>query len=389
MVFAKLLETRNRDTMKTMALSIAALGLFGAAAPAQPLFTTDATVIVPVEVPAQRQSLLGMPGHAAPAAEATLTAVAGDTLTLTVLSRDPRWEADQFVASKEQPAAHYALLMTGIGEGRAYTVTANGSDTLTLDPAGDDLEATLTAGDRLRVIPYWTPATLLRGAEAVSGTANATYTPVRRGGTGPDELWLYFASSRLSPYPDLQLYYYDGSDFGGPGWRAAGYDPTEIFDHYPIATDAAFYYRNQGASTDPLYLCASIQMAQFSTVLSKELGRYWEDNYVALTIAEGVTLAESALQEHPLFRPATSVRGTGGSMLIIPENTDRGSVANLYFYYDGASFGGPGWRKRGTPPTVILDDAEVFVPGQGCIVRFSGPDEGGAEYWTVLPDYLD
>ena len=95
--------------------------------------------------------------------------------TLTI-NGTPGWTNNQFVyAAGTQPKHYYVLIGNGGAtnpkEGHNYTVTSNGSNTLTVDSSLDNLTG-VVGNTRVTLIPYWTPATIFPSGDAgVSFTA--------------------------------------------------------------------------------------------------------------------------------------------------------------------------------------------------------------------------
>ncbi|HEX8295360.1 MAG TPA: TIGR02597 family protein [Chthoniobacteraceae bacterium] len=57
--------------------------------------------------------------------------------------------------------------------------------------------------------------------------------------------------------------------------------------------------------------------------------------------------------------------------ILVPSNSAAGTdlaAAKIYFYYSGASFGGPGWRSTSSPLTAVVNDTVLF-PDTHFVVR--------------------
>lgn len=80
----------------------------------------------------------------------------------------PGWIGNQFVYAPATQSQHYYALIGSGGasnpkEGHTYFVTANGSNTLTVNATGDNLTG-ITANTQVLLIPYWTPPQFFRQA---------------------------------------------------------------------------------------------------------------------------------------------------------------------------------------------------------------------------------
>ena len=115
----------------------------------------QSTATVPVgaihlNVPAQSDAFLSAALARWAAYQGEVLSVTGATVTVTDA---PAWDTGRFVrVAGTQPNTYFLRFASGAKRGDYFTVSANGSDTLTLDLNGDDLAA-INAGDKVEIIP--------------------------------------------------------------------------------------------------------------------------------------------------------------------------------------------------------------------------------------------
>lgn len=142
-----------------------------------------------------------------------------DSAVITVTT-SPGWTPNQFVYNGDaQPNTYYVLVASGQNEGMYYTVTANGSNTLTIDTAGDDLSGIQSdsqhgpgMGDIIRLIPYWTLDTLFPEGRGLHVTTIH--------GDRPSEVLFPDYSKKGTNLTASEAYYYYSGTL--PGWRKVG-----------------------------------------------------------------------------------------------------------------------------------------------------------------------
>ena len=159
-------------TMKTPSIFsiLTATALVGIGATAFAQVATEPVGFVSQDVPANSDAVIGVPLYRAAAFKGKIDSISGNVITVV---GTPGFTADQFVQDisvqpAPQPSTFVVSLATGSKEGLTATITANGTNTLTVIPAeGDDLTGLATEqadgagnGDEIDIIPLWTPGTL-------------------------------------------------------------------------------------------------------------------------------------------------------------------------------------------------------------------------------------
>ncbi len=147
--------------MRQFFLAVAAITLLLSDTATPQSATTDPVGFTTATSLSNSDTLLSIPFTRPPEFTGAIQSVAGSVITV---AGTPGWTTNQFVyAAGSQPKTYYVLIGAGGAsnpkEGHTYPVTANGSNTLTVNTTTDNLTG-ITANTQLILIPYWTPATI-------------------------------------------------------------------------------------------------------------------------------------------------------------------------------------------------------------------------------------
>lgn len=373
------------STLLFRAAGIAILTSIISAAPAlSQTATTDPVGFITVNAAGNADSFSFIPFKRTPEyAGAVLTpgGVAGSVVTI---AGTPNFTANQFVyVAGTQPKKYYALFTSGPKLGMYYSVTANGTNTLTLDPAGDDISG--VSGATLNVIPYDTLGSVFPGGQGVNGSSSHSAATRQTEILIPDN---------LTPGTDLaaakSYYYYTGAAGAGPGWRQAGFSGVIANDDI-LNPDTPFIVRHNVASGTSITFMGTVHMGTLSTPIGTIGAGQDQDNAVSLPIASNMTLAQSKLFESGAFVGSSSHSATlRQDQLLIWDNTIPGkdkAADRSYYYYTGAAGNGPGWRLAGDAATVRNSDV-VFTSTIGASIRKKSAGAPASVIWSVKPPYV-
>src|SRR5437870_12174449 len=122
-------------SLKSHLLVIAVASIGGPSLPAQTSVTTDPVSFATTSCLGNSDTYLGIPFTRLPEFIGTVQSVGTNTLTI---NGTPGWASNRFVyAAGTQPKHYYVLIGNGGAanpkEGHIYSVTSNGSNTLTVD----------------------------------------------------------------------------------------------------------------------------------------------------------------------------------------------------------------------------------------------------------------
>lgn len=345
---------------------------------------TDPIGLLELDVPAQSDALISLPLHRSPAFSGEIASIEGNTIHLSEAMQTLSWAADEWAYDEvAQPQTYYALLTSGELEGCFYTVTGNDANTLELDVESGALDLYDLSGDYLQLIPYWTLDTFFQGQAGLTASSGITGLGER------SEVLFYQNGEGVNPAAAAVFYYYEGSGFGGSGWRLKGGGFSEIHNDQVIAPDRAFIFRNITDEAVSLQLPGQVQLTRSAIVLDGAESA--QDLILASSNAVAVTLGESKLLETGGFQSTSSISGLNGDTLLVVDNELTGfnkPAASAYYYYSGASFGGPGWRRKGASFLEIMDGEKVLRAGQGVIIRKAAVSGGSENLWHFVPSYL-
>lgn len=311
-----------------------------------------------------------------------------DTNNVITLAGTPGFTANQFVYSAGvQSNRYYVFLKAGTRIGMYYTVVSNGTNSVTVDLAGDDLTAAnaITTDTTLEVIPYHTLGTVFPSGAGVHPSVNHSFASRQTELYLPD---VTTAGKNLAL--TVSYYYYSGGLGAGNGWRKAGVAGTLANDDV-LPVDSFFVVRHNIATATNVTFTGSVQMSQLTTPISVLAGSVDQDNAVALPFAVEMTLADLKLVESGAFvgSPDHSF-GNRKDELHVWDNTVTGKnkAANeIYYYYTGTLGAGQGWRKAGAAGT-LANSTVVSGPNRGFLIRKKASASPATVLWTVKPPYV-
>ena len=346
--------------------------------------TTDPVGFITVNAAGNADSYTFIPFKRTPeyaGAVATPGGVSGNVLTI---AGTPNFTANQFVyVQGTQPKKYYTLFTSGPKLGMYYSITANGTNTLTIDPAGDDISG--VSGATLNVIPYDTLGSIFPAGQGVNGSSThsvgARQTEILIPDTSTPGIDLASAKS---------YYYYTGALGVGPGWRLAGAIGTIANDDI-LFPDSPFIVRHNVATATSITYMGTVHMGTLTTPVGTINSSTDQDVSVSLPIAADLTLAQTKLFESGAFVGSTTHSvGSRQDQLLVWDNAIAGkdkAADRSYYYYTGALGAGPGWRLAGDIGTVRNNDV-VFTSSVGIAIRKKASATSTGAIWTVKPPYV-
>ncbi len=395
---------KTKNTKKEMSVATRGLLVLSAAFAASllPVAATAQTSVVSDPVGFLTTSCLGnsdtfvsVPFTRPPEFVGTIQSVAGSIITVT---GTPGWTGNQFVyAAGPQPKHYYALIGSGgtsnPKEGHTYFVSANGSNTLTVDTTADNLTG-ITVNTQLLLIPYWTPATVFPASDA-----NVSFTPTTSSAAYKTQLLIpnYSASGINLPY--LPGYFFSNNVDGTSsniGWRIAGDNATDHGDD-PLLPDGYFVVRNiNSAPTLPLKAVGAVLMKKLAVPLMTSSVSV-QDNPVSMIRPIDVALDSTGLNPADgsfVATPAVvgvTVRNPTGVMkdeLLVFDNSQAAinkQPSATYYYAKSNTFRDVGWKLLGDGAT--LHGSDVIPGGSAMLIRKANSATGQTTFWTNAPTY--
>jgi uncharacterized protein (TIGR02597 family) len=352
----------------SLALAFVASAILVGSVSAQTV-TTDPVGFTTAACPANADTLLGVPFTRLPEFTGAVQSVSGNTITV---SGSPGWTGNQFVynpaASPAQHNTYFVLIgphaSTNPNEGRIYTVTANGSNTLTVTLNGDSISG-VQANTQILVVPYHTLATLFPATDAnVSFIASPSQFNRQTQILIPN-----FAAAGINQSTGATYFYLNGA------WRKFGQPTTDDHGDDVLLPTGYFTLRNAGTGTNLTALGAVLVKKEAIPLATLTSGP--QDNAVSIIRPVNVTLDNLGLITSGAFASSPS-QFNRIDQLFVFDNAASGinkSASGTYYYANGH------WRKFGQDPTADFGP-DVIAAGTGFVIRKGATVDGATQFWV-------
>lgn len=297
-------------SMKTLATAVAALGLAVSIAGA-----SDVVGYVYQTCPGNSEIVVGVPFTRDCVGTYTVTGVSGNTLTVTGAA----WAS--------YANTHFVRLTSGAADGQWATITAVSGDdlTLTLDAA----TAGVVAGDTFKLCPHWTLATLMPDNLAgISFVASANSFPSSR----RTEILLPDLSGTGTDRSATKYYYRSGAWYLSGGGNA---------DAVILPPQTLMILRNTNNASELTFVALGDAQDGTSVTGLAIANGVNNDNYVATTSPIDLTLDQLNLGGTAAFvASANSFPSSRRDELILFDNSatgvDKLASGTKYYYRSGA-----------------------------------------------------
>lgn len=269
-------------------------------------------------------------------------------------------------------------------QGYNYPITANGTDTLVVNTGSGTL-AGISAGTRVKVIPYWTPATIFPSSDA-----STSFTPTTSTSSYKTQILVPDNTASGSSLP-VTTYFFSNNVDGTPnniGWRVVGNNTTDHGDD-PLPPSGYIVVRNlNGSPTLPLKGIGAVLTEQFATRL-RSLAAKAQDNAVSMTRPVNVTLNQTGLNPNDgsfiASVPSGELRGQKVAVkdqLLLFDN----SVAAINKQPSAVYYYTSGWRLLGDP--LAGDHGNDVIPaGSAMLIRKAKAASDTTVFWLNAPTY--
>ncbi len=360
--------------------------LFAQSATSEPVGFTTTSLL------ANSDTLISIPFTRAPEFRGAVQSISGNVITVAA---KPGWISNQFVyLAGVQPKTYFVLIGGGLApnpkEGHSYLVTANGTDTLAVNPGGDTL-AGIAAGTRVLVIPYWTLATIFPPSDA-----SISFTPTTSTSSYKTQILVPDNAASGTSLP-VNTYFFSNNVDGTPnniGWRLVGSNTTDRGDD-PLLPSGYLVVRNlNGSPTLPLKGIGSVLTTKFATPL-RSLATRSQDNAVSMLRPIGVTLNQTGLNPNDgsfvATPPAGELQGEKAvlkdQLLLFDNSVAAINKQPTAVYYYSAGRGERGsWRLIGDP--VGGDHGNDMIPaGSAILLRKAKTATDTTVFWINAPTY--
>ena len=360
-LLANLWNVSGRFNLLALGLMAGLLASFDTRLMAQTV-ATEPSGFYQISCPGNSDTIVSIPFTRPIAASGLVLTASGNSVQATGV---PGWSANQFVyASPTQTNTYFLLVRSGPKEGYAYTITANTSDTLTLDLSNADLSG-VSAGHRFAIVPYWTLGSVFPGGAGV----NPSPSP----GSRSTEILLPDLSSAGINLSPVKTYY-----FHGGFWKQFGQGAANKNDDV-LLSDSYFTVRHNVSTATTIVAQGNVLTTKWTVPLATQAS-VKQDNAVAIPRPVAVALIDSNLISSGGFSVSPSP-GNRTDELLVFDSTVIGknkSPSATYYYWNNA------WRKFGAGATDVGTD-QVFTPGTGVIIRKGA--SVSSTVWVNSPTY--
>ncbi|MDB6058276.1 MAG: Endoglucanase [Verrucomicrobiales bacterium] len=296
-------------------------------------------------------SYVSLPFVRPPSASATVASVVGNTITVTI-QYPTSWTSNQFVyAAGAQSNNFYILFTTGNAQGPVFPITANGTNSVTVDTSNNSL-STVAVGDLFVIEPYWTLNSVFPNGAGVNVSPTV-------GNRNTEVLIPDYTSSGIN-LSASKVYFFNAGI-----WKQVGQGSVDHGNDV-LPMNLCFIVRHNVATNTTLLPVGVADASSWKITLRAPDGSAGDkqDNFVSLTRPTGVSLDASGLITSGAF--ATSpLPGSRTDELLIFDNSvaaKNKSSSAVYYYWNNA------WRRVGFGSAIVGSDT-VFNPGSGVIVR--------------------
>ncbi|MCX6896386.1 MAG: TIGR02597 family protein [Verrucomicrobia bacterium] len=326
-----------------------------------------------ITLSANSDSIIAVPFNRLSADSGLVSSVSGSVVQV---QGTPNWTASQFVYSAGvQSNTYYARFDSGAWEGRYFTITNNGTNSLTLNLAGEVLAGVL-AGDAVSIIPYWTlGAVFPNGGNPTNW--NGVHVTTSTFSHKTDLLIPDFTGNGKNLAPTLFYYLYTNAT-SGANWRLSGQTTNNNDD---ILRPNTYFIVRNSYSNATFVAMGDVQTTKTVVGIRGSL-TVVQDNFVGLPRPIEVSLDNSGLLTNYSFTVSSSSFNQKDQLLIFNYTNVAKNQAPVDFYYYLTN---AGWRKSGAG-TTNYGPSNVFVSGGGFIIRRATNSITGP-FWTNSPTY--
>jgi uncharacterized protein (TIGR02597 family) len=259
--------------------------------------------------PANSDTLASFPYLRPAAAFGQVASVSGATVQV---SGTPGWAANQWVYGGAQTNTYFLLFRTGVREGDYYTITNNGSATLSLDLQAANLTGVGT-GDYVSLVPYWTLGTAFPAAQGV----NSSPTPANR----QTEVLLPDVAGIGIDLSSIKTYY-----FWNGAWRAVG-EGTVVQNDDVILPDMPIWVRQNSATATQLTTRGAVLTSKLRLAINRTASQP-QDNIFGLPRPVSFAPNTSGLIESGAFRTSADPANPLDLLFFFDSSTAKNKAAS-------------------------------------------------------------
>jgi uncharacterized protein (TIGR02597 family) len=357
------------DKIKSAISAVATCSLLGIVSLAPLAQIANAEVTAPVgyvklTFNAESDTPFSLPLNRPKAYSGQVVTISGNTINIA----DADFTASELVyADGTQNEKYYLLFTTGELEGRTFDVTANGTDSITVNQDGDtDVQTLFTspATDSFEIRPHWTLNTIFPNGDNFDKSTNA-FSPsgliMVRSETEPGEF-----------VPVTTTYmYYDSNTNADDGWYNAN-DLGAGKASDTVLKQTVFYVcKNKSLTNYTVNLVGDVPLTDRKVSLRLNADGAKQGNYIALAFPIEMSLADSNLSTTSGFKKSTDPFSIDGDRVLAYADNIIGynpAPITVYIYFDSSDDGQDGWYDANDLAAGKQGSSMVFKPGKGYII---------------------
>ena len=333
---------------------------------------TDPVGFTTAACPANSDTFVSVPFTRVPEFTGAISSVAGNVITV---SGSPGWTTSpqQWVYNTTSHKTYFALIgphsSTNPNEGRQYLITASGSNTLTVDLAGDSISG-VQSTTQILIVPYHTFASVFPASDA-----NVSFIPSPSAFNRQTQILIpNYSGSGINLSAAATYYFFNNA------WRKFGSPTTEDHGDDTLLTDGYFILRNAATGTNLTALGSVLVKKETIPLFTRTSSA--QDNFVSVTRPLDVSLDNLGLISSGAFASSPSPFNRIDQLFVF-NNAATGinkSASGTYYYFNSH------WRKFGQASTIDFG-TDTIAAGTGFVIRKGATATGAAQFWTNTPTY--
>jgi uncharacterized protein (TIGR02597 family) len=308
-----------------------------------------------------------------------VNSISGNTINIA----NADFTASELVyADGSQNEKYYLLFTTGTLEGRTFDVTANDTNSITVDQGGDTDVQTLNGAttDSFEIRPHWTLNILFPDGAGIDVSTDFSL---------PDQVILAKNTTDIGTrlQPTSSYFYYDSND-EYEGW----YDNNDLsatnVGSTVLRNTLHYTFRNKKTEDLIKNIVGDVPLTDGRVQVATLSDEIQQDNHIAIPFPVEMTLDQAGFRQIADFKTVTDFNVIDGDLILeYPDNAGvlRPSPTASYFYYEsGDSF--EGWYDNNDLSRQNLGVAKLIKPGRAYIFRRSADKfEGNTFIKPIIP----
>lgn len=351
---------------------LAAATACGLASAAETAYTTPVGYTT-LGVPANTDTNISIPLQSSAAWAGVSTGISGSTVSVA---------ASSYTAGQYATGGYMLQVTSGALIGRVFPITANTTDSVTVDPVGaSDLQTQgFATGNSFVIRPFWTLDSLFPSGAGVGASSDPF---------SPSSLVLFNdnALTGLNRGATGFFFYYDGSQGGDAGWYDANDLGAGPQGGKTVKPSDVVTIRNLNGSPLSMTVTGEVpSVASANLVISDTQAN---DSFAQLPFPVDTSLAQSQLFESGAVSDSSDPFSPTDIVLTF-DSAGTGlnpGASGFYFHYDGSQGGDAGWYDLNDLGGGVIGTNPVLKTGSFIIIRKAAGVALQANTWTAPLPY--